>query len=214
MINKLINLANYLDQSGLEKEADRVDRLVVNAASCEDIVENRVKAFRDYKSKLQDAQDRGCIKGAIDDTEGYEVVTTEGLCGPAIEELKAAHAKWGAADKIYASECGPSGPGTNGSRCRSQGGVLERAVEELNGLVDANEKQCLGKDDNYWTNDNLAKCRDLQRSIDEKDKAACAILIEARKACGCDDPGGGRRCKGRANWGIFELPGVWKECRE
>jgi hypothetical protein len=214
VIDKLINLANYLDKSGLKREADRVDRLIVNATSCNDVIENRDKAFRDYKSKLQDAQGRGCIKGAFDDTGGYEVVTNEGLCGDAIKDLKAASVAWKAADDTYASKCGPNSAGPGGSRCRGQVGAWNRAVEELNGLMDAHEEQCLGKDNDYWTNDNITKCRELQTSIDEKNKAACAILIGAREACGCSPRDGGRKCNGRIEGHKYYLPGVWNECRE
>ena len=47
MINSLIKLASYLDESGLKKEADRVDSLIKLARGCED------GRFKDY--------DKSCV---------------------------------------------------------------------------------------------------------------------------------------------------------
>jgi hypothetical protein len=215
MINNLINLANALDESGFKKEADRVDALIrKNGANCGSIKSRHDRLFGAFKDKLQEAVGEGCIKNRnIHEYVPGEKYSDKAVgCKKLIDEVEQAYVDYSDSVKSYTSKCGPTSPSTSGSNCESQIAAYNEAYKAHNALVDKYEKECYDKDDDndYWTNENLNKCKSLQKDICEADHRAREALMGAREACGCNRDGA-ITCRWFRDGGRFRLPGVSKK---
>ena len=219
MNSSLIELANALDELGLNKEADRIDALIMNASDCDSLRESYNELHKAFRDKMDEVVARGCIEPTINihDFAPGENYKVDG-CKRFIDQVEAAYAKQKAAHDKYVSKCGPTSSPAGGDRCRSQVKAYNEAFETLDALVVRQTEECYKqrKNQSYWTNDNQNKCRDIQIDICKAEHRAQLALFNAREACGCEREGT-ETCRGFRQGGRFRLPGGWsiqRHCKE
>jgi len=200
MINNLINLANALDESGLKKEADRVD-VIIKKSSCEEKDRAWRSKWDEWHAAHEGAKARLCEKGGAN----FETK----MCIKRIKEVNKLHDEVEKLKGEYEA-CQESSPLANSS-CAREIANYNAIQKQHDDLITRHEK-CLA--DNKGKSAYFTACKPIQKEIDEVNPRLCNALLKARAACGCVPKNGGQRCHGRSDGGRFELPGAWKECRE
>jgi hypothetical protein len=200
MINKLINLANYLDESGFKKEADRVDA-IIKKSSCEGQERAWRSKWDEWHLTNQEAKARLCGE----DETNFKT----SICVSLIKKNNKLHNEVEALESEYKA-CYESNPPANSSCAReiANYNIIQKQHDDLVTRHD----ECLA--DNKEKSAYFTACKPIQIKIDKINPRLCNALLKARGACGCAPKNGWQKCKGRSDGGRFELPGTWKECRE